>query len=149
MSTMSMSSPAFAAGHPIPQRFTINGPDVSPPLQIAGAPAGTKSFVLIVDDPDAPMGTWVHWVVWNIPAGTREIPEGKLPAGAVQGRNSWGRASYGGPAPPSGTHRYFFKLYALDTELDLPPSAGKADVLKAIEGHVLARAELMGTYTHR
>ena len=149
MHTMSLSSPAFAAGQPIPARFTINGSDVSPPLEIAGAPEGTKSFLLIVDDPDAPMGTWVHWVVWNIPAGTRQIPEGEPPAGAVEGRNSWGRTSYGGPAPPSGTHRYFFKLYALDTMLELPRTAAKADVLKVIEGHVLARAELMGTYTHR
>ncbi len=149
MGTLTLSSPAFASGHPIPTRFTIDGQDVSPPLDIGGVPAESKSLVLIVDDPDAPMGTWVHWVVWNIPPGTRHISEGRVPAGALQGRNSWGRTSYGGPAPPSGTHRYFFKLYAVDTVIDLPPTAGKAQVLKAIEGHVLDHAELMGTYTHR
>jgi len=147
MASFTLTSPAFAAGKPIPPRFTADGADVSPPLTIGDPPPGTASFALIMDDPDAPMGTWVHWVVWNIPAATREIPEGRLPSGAVEGRNSWHRTGYGGPAPPSGTHRYFFKLYALDITLDLPAATGKAELLRAMEGHVLAKAELMGTYS--
>lgn len=146
---LTLTSPAFEDGQPIPPRFTADGADVSPPLEVSGIPEGTASLALIMDDPDAPMGTWVHWVVWNIPSGTRRIEEGRLPAGAVQGRNSWGRNAYGGPAPPSGTHRYFFKLYALDCELDLSPGADKAALLAAMEGHVLAQAELMGTYSRR
>jgi len=145
--TLSISSPAFENGRPIPPRFTADGIDVSPELRIDGLPVGTASLALIMDDPDAPMGTWVHWVVWNIPADTAAIEEGSEPGGSTGGRNSWGRTGYGGPAPPSGTHRYFFKLFALDNVLDLPPTADKAALEGAMEGHVLATAELMGTYT--
>jgi Raf kinase inhibitor-like YbhB/YbcL family protein len=142
-----VSSPAFEDGQPIPARHTADGADISPELELASPPEGTESFALIMDDPDAPMGTWVHWVVWSIPGDTRTIPEGSLPDGAVEGRNSWRRSEYGGPAPPSGTHRYIFKVYALDTTLDLPTSADKAGLERAIQGHVLAEAALMGTYT--
>jgi Raf kinase inhibitor-like YbhB/YbcL family protein len=102
-----------------------------------------------MDDPDTPVGTWVHWVAWNIPVQTREIPENVLPPGAVLGRNSWNRNSYGGPCPPSGTHRYFFKIYALHTPLELSSSATKTDLERVMEGHILARGELMGTYRRR
>jgi len=141
-----LTSPAFAAGQPIPARFTADGANVSPELHIARPPEGTAGFALIMDDPDAPRGTWVHWVVWNIPADIRQIQEGTLPAGAVTGRNSWGRNGYGGPSPPSGTHRYVFKLYAVDRPLELPHATDKAGVLEALEGKVLGRAKLMGTY---
>ncbi len=145
--TMTVESPAFSEGRAIPARYTADGADISPPLVIQGVPEGTQSLALIMDDPDAPMGTWVHWVAWNLPAGTREIPEGSLPDGAAEGRNSWGRTGYGGPAPPSGTHRYYFKIYALDTKLDLPPATDKARLLSAMKGHVLAEAVLMGRYS--
>ncbi|NOZ93447.1 MAG: YbhB/YbcL family Raf kinase inhibitor-like protein [Acidobacteria bacterium] len=144
-----ISSPAFGEGQPIPADYTADGSDVNPPLEIRGVPAGARSLALIMDDPDAPRGTWVHWVVWNIPADTAMIPADSVPVGAVQGRNSWGRTAYGGPAPPSGTHRYFFKLYALDTTLDLPPSTDKAGLLAAMKGHVLGEAQLMGTYSRK
>jgi Raf kinase inhibitor-like YbhB/YbcL family protein len=144
--TFAVSSPTFTEGQPIPPRFTADGSDVSPELRIENPPSGVASFVLIMDDPDAPVGTWVHWVVWNLPATTEIIAEGSLPDGAVEGRNSWGRNSYGGPAPPSGTHRYFFKLYALDTALDLPKGTDKAGLERAMQGRVLAEAVLMGTY---
>jgi Raf kinase inhibitor-like YbhB/YbcL family protein len=144
-----ISSRSFATGQPIPAEFTADGANVSPQLDIADPPAGTTSFALIVDDPDAPMGTWVHWVVWNIPADTRQIGKGHLPSGAVEGRNSWGRSGYGGPSPPSGTHRYLFKLYAVDGLLQLPKSTDKAGLLEALEGKVLGRAQLVGTYTRR
>jgi Raf kinase inhibitor-like YbhB/YbcL family protein len=146
-SDFKLSSPAFAEGQPIPARFTADGSDVSPPLVIAEPPDGTVSLALIMDDPDAPVGTWVHWVAWNIPAETVEIAEGKLPEVALSGRNSWRRTGYGGPSPPSGTHRYFFKLYALSAELELPESTDKAALVRAMEGHTLAQATLMGTYT--
>jgi hypothetical protein len=142
-----IASPAFDHDQPIPPRFTADGADVSPELTIAGVPEGTASLALIMDDPDAPMGTWVHWVVWNIPAGVAVIEEGSETIGSVSGRNSWGRTGYGGPAPPSGTHRYFFKLFALDTTLELPPTGDKGALERAMEGHIVATAELMGTYT--
>lgn len=144
--TFAISSPAFSQGRPIPARFTADGPDISPELRIENAPAEVAAFALIMDDPDAPVGTWVHWVVWNLPPTTRTIAEGSLPDGAVEGRNSWGRNEYNGPAPPSGTHRYFFKLYALDTALQLPGGTDKAGVQRAMQGHVLAETALMGTY---
>ena len=143
---LTISSPSFTEGKPIPARFTADGSDVSPELRIDRPPNPITSFALIVDDPDAPVGTWVHWVVWNLPAATDTIAEGTLPDGAVEGRNSWGRNRYNGPAPPSGTHRYFFKLYALDAILDLPKSTDKAGLERAMEGHVVAEAALMGTY---
>jgi len=145
--TMTVESPAFQNGAAIPARYTADGADVSPPLVIRGVPEGTRSLALVMDDPDAPMGTWVHWVAWNLPADTSEIPEGGLPESAVEGVNSWGRRGYGGPAPPSGTHRYFFRVYALDTALELPVTTDKAGLLAAMEGHVLAEAVLMGRYS--
>jgi Raf kinase inhibitor-like YbhB/YbcL family protein len=139
-------------GQPIPGKHTCDGPDVSPSLQWSEAPAGTKSFALVCDDPDAPMGTWVHWVIYGLPAAMRELPEmvattERLPNGAKQGLNDFRRVGYGGPCPPpGGPHRYFFKLYALDTELPLQSRATKRDLLRAMSGHVLAEAQLMGTY---
>ncbi len=149
MPPLELVSPAFTQGQPIPARYTADGEDVSPPLAISGAPVGTASFALICDDPDAPVGTWVHWVVWNLPAETARIEEGKLPAGSAAGRNSWGRSGWGGPSPPSGTHRYFFKLFALDTTLELSPATDAKGLKRAMSGHVLGRAELMGTYSRR
>jgi hypothetical protein len=142
-----ISSPAFEEGQPIPPRFTADGSDVSPEIRLENPPGGVASFALIMDDPDAPAGTWVHWVVWNLPATADTVAEGSLPDAAVEGRNSWGRNRYNGPSPPSGTHRYFFKLYALDTTLDLPTGTDKTGLLRAMQGRVLAEAVLMGTYT--
>ena len=152
--SLTLSSPAFAAGASIPAVYSCDGKDQSPPLRWTGAPAGTKSFALIMDDPDAPAGTWVHWLIFNIPAQATGLPEAVRPAatlddGSVQGTNSWRRLGYGGPCPPRGQHRYFFKLYALDAMLSLSSSAGKADLLRAMEGHILAQAELMGVYRRR
>ena len=150
-----LSSTAFADKGAIPKQYTCEGADVSPPLNWSEAPQGTKSLALIVDDPDAPdprapKMTWVHWVVHNIPAGTRSLPEGAtqrgLPSGAVQGLNDWKRAGYGGPCPPIGRHRYFHKLYALDTELTGLQRPTKAQLLDAMKGHVLAEAQLVGSY---
>ncbi|RII28978.1 MAG: YbhB/YbcL family Raf kinase inhibitor-like protein [Geobacter sp.] len=149
MNSLQLNSSAFANGGAIPSRYTCDGDDSNPPLVIDRVPMGTKSLALIMDDPDAPVGLWVHWVVWNIPPQTRQIGEKSLPAGALQGRNSWGRTSYGGPCPPSGTHRYFFKLYALDTILTLGAGSTKTDLEKAMEGHVIGKGELMGTYKRR
>lgn len=141
-----ITSPTCPHGQPISPRFTADGSDLSPEIHIENPPDGAESFALIVDDPDAPAGTWVHWVVWNLPATTDVIAEGSLPEAAVEGRNSWGRNEYNGPAPPSGTHRYFFKAYALDTTLDLPRGTDKAGLERAMQGHVLADAVFMGTY---
>jgi len=149
---LELKTTAFAAGGAIPKKFTCDGPDVSPALSWGDAPAGTQSFALIMDDPDAPVGTWVHWVLYDLPATTRELPEGvptdgQLASGARQGTNDFRKLGYGGPCPPSGpAHRYFFKLYALDTKLNLKAGASKADLEKAMKGHVLAQAELMGRY---
>lgn len=142
-----VTSPTIGEGRPIPARFTADGSNISPELRLENPPPGVASYALIMDDPDAPRGTWVHWVVWNLPADTIDIPEGELPDGAVEGRNDWGRTSYGGPAPPSGTHRYFFKAYALDAMLNLPIATDKAGLERAMQGHVLAKAALMGTYS--
>ena len=149
METLTISSPAFTHGEGIPARYTCDGTDASPPLAIGRIPPTARTLALIMDDPDAPSGNWVHWVVWNIPVQTREIPENVLPHGASQGRNGWKRNSYGGPCPPSGTHRYFFRLYALDAPLQLTSSGTKADLERAMQGHILARGELMGTYRRR
>jgi Raf kinase inhibitor-like YbhB/YbcL family protein len=148
-----ISSSAFANGEAIPVDFTCDGSDISPALMWTEPPAGTQSFALVVDDPDAPMGTWVHWVIFNIPASIRGLKEGtptnsQLSDGSLQGKTSAGSTGYHGPCPPSGTHRYFFKLYALDTMLSLSASAGKKDLLVAMEGHILANMELMGTFKH-
>ena len=150
--TLAITSAAFADGGAIPKRYTCDGDDVPPPLAWSGAPAGTKAFALVVDDPDAPdpmapQRTWVHWVLYDIPAAATSLPEGgALPAGTRQGRNDWGRTGYGGPCPPTGRHRYFFKLYALDTVLGDLGQPTKAQVEKAMEGHILAEGRLMGTY---
>lgn len=149
MADLSITSPAFAHKTAIPERYTCDGRDINPPLLIDAVPGGTKSLALIVDDPDAPAGTWVHWVVWNIPPQTREIRESSLPAGAVQGLNGWKRNGYGGPCPPSGIHRYIFRLHALDSILKLPPAATKADLERAMQGHIIAQGELMGTYRRK
>lgn len=146
MEKLTVTSAALAEGGAIAAKYTCDGLNVNPPLTIGATPAGTRSLALIVDDPDAPAGIWVHWVAWNIPASTRDIPENGLPAGAQQGHNDWKRNDYGGPCPPSGTHRYFFKIYALDTTLTLAPSATKTDLERAMQGHVLAMGQLMGTY---
>ena len=146
---MMLKSPAFDHEGFIPSKYTCQGEDVNPELVIEDVPEGTKSLVLIMDDPDAPMGTWDHWVVWNIPPNVTVIGEDNVPPGAIIGKNSWGKNEYGGPCPPSGVHRYFFKLYALDTELDLGPSSTKHDVEEAMKGHVLAEAVLMGKYSKK
>jgi Raf kinase inhibitor-like YbhB/YbcL family protein len=151
---MELKSSAFTAGEMIPQKYTCDGPDVSPPLSWSDVPAGAKSLALIADDPDAPMGTWVHWVAWNIPPNARGLEEGvpkkdSLPNGMKQGTTDFRSIGYGGPCPPSGTHRYFFKLYALDTSLNLPPSTTKKDLEKAMQGHLLQQVELMGKYARR
>jgi hypothetical protein len=145
VNTMKLTSPAFEDKAMIPSEYTCDGDDISPELSIADVPANAKSLVLICDDPDAPAGTWDHWIVFNIPPATKSIPKGKEPEGTA-GKNSWGKTGYGGPCPPSGTHRYFFKLYALDTLLDLPEGASKADIESAMKDHVLEEAQLMGKY---
>lgn len=151
-----VTSRAFTDGQPIPPKYTVDGDDVSPPLSWSGLPEGTKELALICDDPDAPAGTWVHWVMYKIPADANGLPEAvakqprpKEPPGVVQGSNSWGpgeNIGYGGPSPPSGRHRYYFKLYALDSELELEPGVDKEALLQAMEGHILGYGELMGTY---
>ncbi len=151
---ISASSSAFQQGGTIPAKYTCDGNDVSPPLKWTGVPEATKSLALISDDPDAPMGTWVHWVMWNIPPSAQELaenvtPKPELPDGSRQGISDFRRPGYGGPCPPSGVHRYYFKIYALDTMLDLPSSTRKADLLKAMKGHILAEGQLMGKYSRR
>jgi Raf kinase inhibitor-like YbhB/YbcL family protein len=143
---LSITSPAFENNGFIPMRYTCDGEDVNPPLKISGIPGGTQSLVLIVDDPDAPMGTWDHWVVWNIKP-SEKIEENSVPG--TEGLNSFNKHSYGGPCPPSGMHRYYFKVYALDTKLNLNPNSRKKDVEKAMEGHVLAKGEIIGRYRRR
>ncbi len=146
---MEIKSPAFKNKQSIPAKYTCDGKNISPPLEINDLPENTKSLVLISDDPDAPAGTWIHWTVWNINPRTRKIPEANIPQGAVQGITSFGTSGYGGPCPPSGSHRYFFKVYALDTKLDLDSSAKIEDLESAIKGHVLDKAELIGTYERK
>jgi len=153
MSTLALASSAFSHLGPMPQRFTCEGTDSSPPLEWTGVPSGTKSLALVVDDPDAPdpaapKRVWVHWVVFDIPPPLTALAEGassRLPSPIRVGRNDWGKTAYGGPCPPIGRHRYFHKLYALDTTLDLSEPT-KADLERAMQGHVLAQAELVGTY---
>ena len=145
---MKITSPAFGNNQPIPSRFTCDGDNVSPPLVFSDVPDNAKSLALIVDDPDAPLGTWVHWVVFNIPKEVREIKENSVPQG-VQGLTSAGQPSYQGPCPPSGTHRYFFKLYALDATLSLQDKADKKTVEAAMQNHIVAQAELIGLYSKK
>ncbi len=149
MSEVSITSPAFSYNGLIPSKHTCDGADVNPPLTIGNIPEKTKSLALIVDDPDAPRGTWVHWVLWNIGPGTKEIPENSVPRGALQGTNDFRKQNYGGPCPPSGTHRYFFKLYALDATLALKAGATKAQLEEAMAGHILGKAELIGLYRRK
>lgn len=146
-----ITSSAFEEGGMIPAKYTCDGADVSPPLQWDAVPQGSKSIALICDDPDAPMGTWVHWVLFNLPSDAKELAENippveTLPNGARQGLSDFGRIGYGGPCPPSGTHRYFFKIYALDTEIGLEAGANKRQLLKAMEGHMLEQGQLVGKY---
>jgi hypothetical protein len=148
---MEIKSKAFEEGGMIPKKYTCDGMDVSPPLMWASVPEGTKSLALICDDPDAPRGTWVHWVIFDIPVETRELPENIPPQrtlanGAKQGINDFRKIGYGGPCPPGGTNRYYFKLYALDTKINLESGATKAELLKAMEGHILSESQLMGRY---
>ena len=150
---MKLTSPAIAEGEPIPKKYSANADNKSPPLQWSEVPQGVKCYALIADDPDAPAKTWVHWVIWNLPADARELPEGvppdaSLPNGAKQGKNDSGGVGYSGPAPPPGkAHRYFFKLYALDATLDLKEgTATKQDLEKAMKGHVVGHGQLMGTF---
>ncbi len=147
-----ITTSAFKTGGPIPKQFTCDGPDVSPALSWNDPPAGTQAFALIMDDPDAPVGTWVHWVLYDLPAQTRALDENvpklnELPSGARQGRNDFRKTGYGGPCPPPGpAHRYFFKLYALDAKTNLKAGATKAELETAMKGRILAKAELMGRY---
>jgi Raf kinase inhibitor-like YbhB/YbcL family protein len=143
---LSLESPDFSSNGPIPTAFTCEGANDTPPLQWGNPPSGTQSLVLIVDDPDAPSGTWDHWVLFNIPATERGLNSNQLPEGAIAGKNSWGNNKYEGPCPPSGTHRYYFSLYALNSTLNLTADANKKDVLEAMKTHILQKAELIGTY---
>ena len=149
-----LSSSSFKDGGTIPARYTCDGEDISPPLGWSGLPGGTQSVALICDDPDAPAGTWVHWVLFNIPADTTALDEAvptkeTLPDGSKQGMTDFRRTGYGGPCPPGGTHRYFFKLYALNTKLDLPPGVSKSGLIEAMEGHLLAECRLIGLYSRK
>lgn len=144
MKKMLVKSPEFENNKLIPAKYTCDGADVNPLLTIEGVPDETKSLALVVDDPDAPMGTFDHWIVWNIPPDTREIEENTIPG--TEGISSYRKHAYGGPCPPYGTHRYFFKVYALDIELDLKTNSTKKDVEKAMKGHILAEGALVGLY---
>ena len=146
---MKIESSAFKDNEFIPSKYTCDGVNISPPLRINEAPENAKSLVLIVDDPDAPIKTWVHWTIWNIDPMTNEIAEGSYPKGAVEGMTDFGRTGYGGPCPPFGTHRYFLKLYALDGVLNLISSATVKDIEKEMHGHILDKAQLIGLYKRK
>jgi Raf kinase inhibitor-like YbhB/YbcL family protein len=148
-SSVSVATSAFQAGGDIPAKFTCNGANVNPELKINGVPNEAKSLVLIVDDPDAPRGLFTHWMLWNIDPKTTDIGENSVPAGGVQGTNDFGKRNYSGPCPPSGTHRYFFKIFALDMKLDLKPNARRADLDAAMKSHILGQGELMARYAHK
>jgi Raf kinase inhibitor-like YbhB/YbcL family protein len=153
-SGFALTSAAFAPGAPIPSVHTCDGADQSPPLAWSGAPAGTRALALIMHDPDAPVGDWLHWTAWNIPASSKGLPAGvatkdPLPDGTQQGVNDFGKPGYGGPCPPGGTHHYVFVLSALDATLTLPAKASREEVERAIDAHVLAKAELVGTYSRK
>lgn len=143
---LQITSSVFKNGEMIPSKYTCDGANSSPPLQWHDAPSGTQSFALIVDDPDAPAGTWDHWLLFNIPPQVTAIAEDEKVFGSEPGKNSWGHTNYGGPCPPQGIHRYYFKLYALDTKLSLPSSSTKATIEDAMKNHILAKAELLGKY---
>ncbi len=144
---MKLTSSAFQNNGRIPEKYTCDGDDINPSLEISGAPSNAKSLVLIMDDPDAPVGTWDHWILFNINPATKTISEDSVPQGAIQGLNSWNRNNYGGPCPPSGTHRYVFKLYALDTTLSLTSNAKKSNIENAMKDHILAQTTLVGVYS--
>ena len=147
---MNIQSSDFENGKEIPSKFTCDGEGINPSLIISDVPVGAKSLALIMDDPDATRGvTWDHWVMWNIAPDTTEIKENTVPAGAVQGENSWPKNEYGGPCPPNNSHRYFFKLYALDTVLDLSKTSQSKDLVEVMQGHILAETELMGIYQRK
>ena len=148
---MKLISSAFKEGEPIPRQYTCDGVNVSPPLEWSGTPKTAKTIAIIADDPDAPSGTWVHWVFYNLPADNIGLvenlpPTENLKAGGFQGKTDFGKVGYGGPCPPSGTHRYFFKVYAVDSELALKAGATKDELMKAMEGHIVGQAQLTGTY---
>ncbi len=145
---LKVESTAFADNEPIPDKYTCNGNDTSPPLMVTGIPNGTKSLALVVEDPDAPSGLWIHWLVWNMPVAS-ELKEDNVPAGALQGTTSEGSTGYHGPCPPSGTHRYMFKAYALDTLFTLSSKSKKPDLDKAMHGHILAQGTLTGLYSRK
>ncbi len=147
--SMKITSSAFQEGAEIPAKFSRDGENINPALRIEGAPSNAKSLVLIMDDPDAPVGLFTHWIVWNIDPKTTEIAENSVPKGAVQGTNDYPTAGYGGPQPPSGTHRYYFKIFALDQTLDLWSGAKPKELAKAMNGHVIAQGQLMGRFTHK
>jgi Raf kinase inhibitor-like YbhB/YbcL family protein len=146
-SNISVSSSAFSPGGKIPPQFTCKGANINPALEIRRTPAGAKSLALIVDDPEAPTGLFTHWLVWNIAPATSQIAENGVPSGAVQGTNGFGKSSYSGPCPPSGTHRYFFRVLALDRTIDLKSGAKRSDFDNAVAGHVIGRGELMGRFS--
>jgi Raf kinase inhibitor-like YbhB/YbcL family protein len=146
--SMNISSAAFKDGSSIPSKYTCDDADTSPPLAFGGIPNGAKSLALIMDDPDAPGGTFDHWIVWNIPPNTTSVAEGQALKG-TSARNGFGKSGYGGPCPPDREHRYFFKLYALDTMLNLPASSSKSDLENAMKGHTLAQAQMMGRYNRK
>jgi len=149
MDTLTVTSSAFNNNGFIPRQYTCDGKDINPPLTTENVPSEAKSLALIVDDPDAPRGTWVHWVLWNIDPKLKAVMENSVPAGAHQGKNDFKRNSYGGPCPPSGTHRYFFKVYALDAILNISPDSTKPDLEKAIQGHILAEGHIIGLYQRK
>lgn len=143
---MKISSTAFGHNENIPSKYTCNGQNYNPPLTFEEVPPDAKSLVLIVEDPDAPSKVFTHWVIYNMPPSTQQIPQNQAPSNSILGMTDFGKAEYGGPCPPSGTHQYFFKLFAIDTMLSLPKGASKEEVLKAMEGHVLETSELIGLY---
>lgn len=146
---MTISSPAFNNNSNIPAKYTCDGENINPPLQFGNVPESARSLVLIVDDPDAASGTWVHWTVWNMDPKIKEIKEKSVPSGSVQGATSSGGAGYGGPCPPTGTHRYFFKLYALDAKIDLSSDAKASDLMRTVNGLIIDEAELVGLYSRQ
>lgn len=145
---MQLTSPSFSADGTLPDKYAYKHDNISPALSISGVPDGAQSLALIVTDPDAPMGEWVHWLMWNIPPYTTAIAEDEVPTSATEGLTDYGQANWGGPAPPSGTHRYVFTLYALDTTLDLPNTSKRDHFETSIQDHIIESCELIGTYTH-